>query len=583
MYLAQINLSICIDGASFIPYNGISNYINQGGYVMLKRRLLCLLLAALLTLGLLPAAQAQEAGFVPGETTTRLLKDAFLSGRMLLADANLSLGLNAETFGLTTEEAEAMEILFDILKDSVVTVGAARIPEGIALLLRATYGENPVSADVTLSLTTTGAAIETSLLPGEQVFISWEAALTAAGLDEASIASILALPSTDPEQMMALISQSVQLGTTMISMTAAPYLQIFSNFAAALPSETQYDVAAEGQFPAAKRETVMLITQKALGDLLTSLSNQLENDVTLKPMLDSMLASAGDPSLNTAAMCAAMREFASVLTDEEYPFYFFVGYDETDEPLYGSLSFNDLGGTAYALNLIDISERIGSDAAGCLLQAYMATEALYNGLSLSFYNSEDPVNPNVRTIGAAAELQISNQPLFAAEYALNTQPAITASGLSAYNTTQEFTLNVQYEGSDISASFNGQTRQEETADGGEITASASLIEGYANGTLMTQQNSQHTFSISPTADGFNGAFTGEYAAPQEGIENSVITCSIYDLPYAPAADAAVLSLDTASEEDLSALLGRLQTSAQPVIESLIDQLPEPLRQEIAGS
>lgn len=549
---------------------------------MFKKRFLCLLLSALLLFSLLPSAHAQEA-YKPGEITSRLLQEAFAAGRMICADMNLSLDFQGEAFGLTAEEIEAVGMLTDILEDSILSVGAAQIEGGIALLIQATYGENPVSADIILSLTQEGAAIESSLLPGEKIFMSWDAALSAAGLDESASAQLRSLSSTDPEQVAELISQSIDLSSTMIAMASAPYLQIFSDFFAALPVETQNDVAAEGQFPAAKSETVIVVTQKALGDLLNSLSTQLENDVTFKPMLDSFLPAAlEDPSFNTDALCAAMHEIASVLTDEEYPFYLFMGFDEADELLYASLSTSDAAGITYALNLIDISGDIGSEAVGYLIQAYMTTEEIYNGLSFSFFTSGDSANPNVRTLGAAAELTVDNEILFAADYALDTKPAVTASGLSAYSTAQAFSLNTQAEGEALSLTLNSQTDQEKTVDGGELTTSASLITGYLGDTLLTEQNSLSTFSIAPTDEGFAGAFTGEYTAPQEGIHRTAFTCGLYDLPYAPTADATVLSLDTASDEELTALVERLQGNALPLLESLISQLPEPLRQELTG-
>ena len=57
-------------------------------------------------------------------------------------------------------------------------------------------------------------------------------------------------------------------------------------------------------------------------------------------MLDALLAQAepdsGIPS-TTAALCAAVRQEAMTLTDEEYPLYLVTGTDADGRPLYGSL------------------------------------------------------------------------------------------------------------------------------------------------------------------------------------------------------------------------------------------------------
>ena len=171
---------------------------------MFIKRLLCLLLCASLFAGLVPAACA-EAVYQPGEISGRLISDALRSGDMLCADIELDLALRPQALGVAEEDAALVEMICTHLKNAVLTVGAAQIPGGAALLLRAEYGDPGVSADVTLGVTGDGASLETSLLPGERLCISWEDALMLAGLDDADRAAVLSLRSIDPAQAMQLI------------------------------------------------------------------------------------------------------------------------------------------------------------------------------------------------------------------------------------------------------------------------------------------------------------------------------------------------------------------------------------------
>ena len=148
---------------------------------MFIKRLLCLLLCASLFAGLVPAACA-EAVYQPGEISGRLISDALRSGDMLCADIGLDLALRPQALGVPEEDAALLEMICTHLKNAVLTLGAAKIPGGAALLLRAEYGEPGVSAEVTLGLTGEGASLETTLLPGERLWISWEDVLTMAAL-----------------------------------------------------------------------------------------------------------------------------------------------------------------------------------------------------------------------------------------------------------------------------------------------------------------------------------------------------------------------------------------------------------------
>lgn len=548
---------------------------------MLMKRLFCLLLCLLLLPVPFSPARAEEAAYIPGQISAQLLRNAVLSGNMLCADISLTLDLNTDMFGLSEEEAAAADMICEVLRDTHLTVGAARIPDGAALLLRGTYGADSASADVILSLMRDGASVETSLLPGERIAISWEDVLTLSGLDDATSAIILSLRDTDPEELMQLAVQAFELGKNTIAMTAAPYIRLISDFIAAQPVEFRQDVAAEGYFPAVAQESILIITQKALGELLVSLAGQLEQDAILSAALDTALSAVmNDPSFNTAALCAFAREIAADMTDEQYPFCLITGYDAGQTPLYYSLCTSDADGTSYALNLINMQAKVGEEETGLLLQAFASDEQNYSGMTATFFSVCDPFDENIRTIGAAAEIQMNNTNVFSGEYVMDTEPIPTEDGHTAYDTLQEFSAEMLAYENVLSLSGTLHTEQGEK-DGGEYVITESSTHGHLGEVLITETNSKTDFSIAPGAEGPEGAFHEQYAAPQQGVNDAQIACSFYTLPYAPDADAAVLDLGSADTAALSALIQRLKENAIPLLSNWARQLPEVLRHELS--
>lgn len=544
------------------------------------RALLCLLLCLTLLPGAHVPARAEESAYVPGQFSKQLLREAFLSGNMLCADISLSLDLNTGMFDLSEEEAAAADMVCDILCDASFTLGAARIPDGVALLLRGAYGADPAYADAILSLTKDGAALETSLLPEERLLISWEDALRLSGLDESSSVMILSLRDTDPEQLLQLAVQYLELIRSTLSIAASPYIRIFEEFIAALPVEIRTNVAAEGYFPAAAQESILVITQKSVGNLLVSLADQLEHDMILSTMLDGALSSF-DPSLDTAALCAAVRETAAGMTDEQYPICLIVGSDAAQNPVYYSLCASDANGVSYAINLIDGTEDLADEERGMLLQAFISDSETYSGLTATFFSASDPEDASIQTVGAAAEVQLNNEYVFTGEYIFSAVPFTTEEGKPAHETLQEYAIEALVSGSVLSTSGTIHTEHRQTT-GGEYTASSSSALGHLGEMQIMQTDSQTSFSIAETENGLNGTYVSQYTAPQQGINDAQIACSIYALPYVPDADAAVLDLGSADEATLDALLQRLQTHAEPVLLKWIEQMPKAQEAEVSG-
>ena len=256
---------------------------------MMKRTITCLLLVLALLCGI---AQAEEAvTYTPGAITEALFGEAFDSGKLVMADLSLDLDLAPEL--LEGEDAAVVSAALQVLRSATLSVGAAQLEDGLLLTLAGTYAADPaqsVAAQVFLGVTADGLWVETDVLPGERVTIQWETLLSMLGADEATIEQIMALRDADLEQVLADLMAELEPMLEQAMEVAAPYGQILMDFVSNLPMSTEEDVPSDGFYPAAKSELYIEISEKALGELITALANQLEQDATLSPIVDALLA-----------------------------------------------------------------------------------------------------------------------------------------------------------------------------------------------------------------------------------------------------------------------------------------------------
>lgn len=556
----------------------------------MMKRLLCLLLAILLPVCPLSAAlaEAQHTPYRPGALTRSLFLEAFQRGDAVCVDLGHSLTLNAETLGLTGEDADLLSAALDALAHTQISAAAVKMEDGVLLELAGTYftEEESVCIDAQLEITKTGLALTSSaFLPGERVTLSWEAALAMLGLGEAEAAQILALRELTPQQLQEAAASYIRMFTLMAQQIAAPYAQILSDFVAAQPVSVEENVAAEGYFPAAAKETAVIVTSKAVGELLVTLCNRLEQDAALAPMLDALLAQAspesGIPS-TTAALCAELRTEAKTLTDEEYPLYLITGTAADGRPLYGSLCATTESGTTAAFNLIDCAET-PEDGLSCLFQVFTSdAEGVYTGLIASLDYAGDPADPQVMSLCMEADVQAVDQSLFSMTLDMDTEPMITEEGMSGYSSTYSYFVTISDESGPVTVSCYGEAGQSLTADGGESAYSFGVSETYIGDELIDQTTAQVGFAVVPGEDGPEGEWIEQMTSPQSGIDEAAFGLWLYTLPYAPSEELTELALDSASEEDVQALMRRALTNVQEPMDALFDLLPAPLVERIAG-
>lgn len=554
----------------------------------MKKRLLCLLLAVSLALGALPAAlaEARHTPFTPGALTRAQFLEAFQSGDAICADFGCSLTLNAETLGLTGEDAALLRAIEEALFNAQISVAAVKTEGGVLFELSSAYFTDDTAAvciDAQLEVTKAGLALSSSaLLPGECVTLSWEALLAMLGLGEAESAQLLALRDLEPEQLSEALAAYARLIGVTAQQVTAPYGQTIAEFIAAQPVSVEENVAAEGYFPAAAQETAVVITEKAAGELIVALCDQLEQDAVLAPMLDALLATLEDESLVTAALCAELRAEAQTWTDEEYPLYLITGKDDDGRILYGSLCFVDQDGTTGALNLINLADA-PKDGLRVMSQAFIIdAEGVYSGLTASIDYTVDPADPQIISLSAAADIQDGSQSLLDLSIDVGSEPYVTDEGMSGYSCMYNYVVTIPDEGSSVTVACYGESDSVLTAEGGESAYSIGSTEIYVDDQVVQQTETQTAFASVPGEDGPQAEYIELQAAPQSGIDEVLFGFQIYTLPYEPTGTPTEFVLDNASDEEIEALYIRILTNAQEQMDTLFALLPEPLLTLIAG-
>lgn len=558
---------------------------------MIKKCISMLLVLALL-LPAFAAAEATEAAapaYVPGSVISGLFTEAFNAGSMVCADVDLTIELNNEALGLEGEEAEMADAVTEILNTAIISGAAAKTADTLVLSVVADYtkeGAEGAFVGVRAGVSKEGLYLESSLLPEERVSAKWETLLKLLGADDATAAQILALRDVNPEQLAAQITQMAQQYLPLVAQFASPYGNIISEFIAGLPASAEADVAAEGYFPAAKTEVTYTVTVKALGGLLAKLADQLENDPVVSAVLNAVLTNPevmGDNAMTCSALCENIRAVAAQMTDESSPLFLFFGYDENDTLLYGAAAVVDGNGTTYALNVVDATLD-PAQGSGYTVELFMTdTAENYSGVYASWLYSGNPADKHAFDLSALFEVSAANTTLMSMEYAVSSEPTVTEENLPGYNGYQSMSMSmiVPETAENINAVSYAEMQEYLTADGGETQLVYSSSDMYI-GETTTQSTTETYFAAIPSEEGPIGRYVEAITQPASGINNAMIDCSLYTVPFDDTEIPAIIALETATQEDLDALYTRLLANAQPMMDALFAQLPAPILEMIAG-
>ena len=540
-------------------------------------------------------ASAETAAYVPGETTNALFADALDAGLMVGGEAQLTLKANPAMFD---DDADLSQIdaLTDVLNDVRLTGGLGKIEAGYRLELAGSYApENctPVDVNLALNLTIDGISIESNLLKGERVTAKWETLLALCGADDTMIAQFSALKEMDWDTALSELAEAVSAYASLAATLAEPYLDTFGDFIATLNINVTDDVAANGDFPAVDHELTIECSMADIARLMDALADQLEKDDDIAPYLEALLSSSfvdftfyvGDevvPVSTVPELCDFLRESANQLAQTDLTIYYWIGYcDDDTMPFYviGQME-NDV--CQFILtpdetgNGTDCYVYFGTlDDAGNDLE-YIAFETVF---------AQDPEDKSVCDLsldffGESVETGLG----FSFTYALSSTKSPNA---DAY----QFVINTDFIGHDASNTEfrytqSGNCVQSLTPTGGEQATYSMVTSSLGDSNDLTINLSVSSV-IEPADPGVVGHY--QYNMTEDG-PNALwslmdIDIDVFSWAYDPASTAALTetALETATNDEMDALVTRLSTAAQQKFAGVLAILPPEVMQIIMSS
>lgn len=555
---------------------------------MMKKGFLGLILALCLTLSLLPAS-AEEA-YVPGEIASALLKSAFDSGKIVGGDITIALDVDTAMLTEGDEEAQAqLDALLDVIQDAEISVGVGKLEGGLRLELGASLtpeGTSGVSISGAADVTLDGISVESDVIAGNKVTATWETLLALAGVDEQTSAMILSLREVDWATAAAEAAAQLQTSMAQAAQLAAPYVQTLADFAASLPMQTETGVAADATHPAAATKITVTFTKDDVRTLCLALTDQLEQDENLVPMLDAMLAEAAasdqDAPTDTAALCDAIREELAELTGSE-PYTFVIGLDENSVPLFAEVT-GLLGGGVYAacypdgsaqnfsFMLIDIADDGAVDMAFSLSGVFAAdNDDLKLAQNVDFTMQMQAVENDV--------------PVASMDYTIAGRPLTTDDAQPGYSVEGSMNMTIiEDDESAMREMLFMNTEQAKTATGGEYTKVRTSVDVYADDT-QASVIATGSMSIEPTEDGFTGLYTISEQMPLLGLRDLTLSATLGARAYDADASAALtpLALESATSDDVNALTTQAVATLQQKLIQLLAVLPQDVQQMILNA
>ena len=530
---------------------------------MLRRFIsLFTLFALLLCAG---AFAEQPAAYMPGKTTLRLFNDALENNVLLAADMQFQLAGDAEKLGASGRYVDQFNALSS-LSGSKLTLAGGQIDDGVRLELAAALNSGHY-ADAALNITYDGLLAETSLLPGESVSVRWETLLALLGVPQAEANAVLSVRDADMAVVMESVSAQAAPMIQMASTYLTPYAKTIADWALTIPSSTRENVAAQGHYPAAAKEVSYAVCWNDVGTLLAALADQLEGDLVLGMLIDSVLAQQADiPVKSTAELCAGVRQVASQLNNTEYPVYFYAGYDEHNTPLYLSIIWKTPDATAL---VFDVVHTAASAPVPAQLYIALGTRDTQNNIvddySFTLSILQDSVNPLIGSLQLGSKIYVDSDPLFHFDYALSSEPFASAEGQSGYSGNHVFSLGVVDGSTPIHFAMTADTQNAPTAAGGEYYLATGTLNINAGANSFPFVFTQE-MTTTPDSAGPVTVYAENASGAEVDLEAAGETFTFYTKAYDPAKTAALacLMLETATNEDVESLMNRLIANAEAI-------------------
>lgn len=558
----------------------------------MMKRILGLLLAvcfALTCMGGALAEQAEPAPYTPGEITSAMFENLPVN-TMTAAEMQLFASFGEGFAESTGIDADTLAAISEALSQAGLHMSVGEIDGGMRLTLGAYYGLNDsmVTASAALNITKAGLCLESNLLD-RRITVTWETLLRLLGADDETIAALKSLTELSEEDITDALNalfEQLAVYAQKAGEVAAPYLEAVAAFATSLPMDVQENVPAENGFPAAASEITISCTDKALGELLIALADILEKDETLVPLLDQMIAGSttaishnGVTATNTAEACALLRTAVSEeLTDETRPLQLIIAFDEDSMPVYGAVykAFED--GSAFTVSATLTQPEENKVAISFVAGLFDAEGSFEDGMSADFIigaNADDPNAALVETqvaVVADGELKMSQTQSIAVASLEGDAPGMTMS----------YALSQTQEDAAVDLSMVGYAAPNEK--NGENASYTGLMTVTAEDqTISSQLN--YALSSSVEEDGPFAQLIFSLSTPDVGLDEYGISLVSYTYPYDPAQTNALeeCALETATSEDMDALLGKAAQAAQEKLSALLTLLPAKLVEAMSAA
>ena len=155
----------------------------------MMKRILGFLLAACFALTCMGGALAEQTEPVaytynPGDITSAMFEN-LPSGTMSAIDMQLFM-VFGESFAEQNEvAAEDLAAISEVLDSTTLHVSAGAYDDGVRLYLAGLYGhgESALAVDAALNITGTGLSLESNLIEGKKVTVTWDTLLRMLGAD----------------------------------------------------------------------------------------------------------------------------------------------------------------------------------------------------------------------------------------------------------------------------------------------------------------------------------------------------------------------------------------------------------------
>lgn len=544
-------------------------------------RILKTLLALALCLALaLPCAVAESTAYVPGETMGKIFSDVWNSGKMINADLAIVLEANAEAFDLSGEELAQFDSLLSLMNETTLRVGVCRLPDGLRIeltgMLDAPEGAQDVQARMAYDLTRTGLSIDSSLFEGRRVTMTWETLLKLCEVDDQTIAMITSLLRGDTtfEALLDKLMAQIEPVIAMVGQMITPYAETVAAWAQTLYIERLTNVAATEDYPAAATVTNVYVTDKDLGSLITLLCGRLKADQNACAMLDSILAQMDDGEpMSTAALCDELLARAADMTDEENPLILTAAFDAEDTPLYFELYNLEPNGQSEYAGAFLYPQADNPNAYNYDLSFFVLSAAgdVQDGLSFFGTVTADPQDALAADVTMNLAFVADGEMIAGLEYTVSSASKPMADGLPGCATDLSMSLS-GVDGEDtVQALLSGNSQSGLTSQGGEQTDMTMNYDIYAgDGSLSL--TALGSMIVEPCESGLTGSYSVIETMPALGIERYGVQMRFSSEDYAPAA-LEEIAMETASEEDMTALTDEVETAVDALVAQAKQAIP----------